>query len=72
MGDIAQTPGVPHVLEQPEAEHAKLREGIAGQDEGTGPKDLICPEMTYQMDIILPRVYDPPREGVASAILEGR
>jgi len=42
-----------------EPDHAKLREVIAAWVRETGCKALVCPEMTYQLDIIGPLVYDP-------------
>lgn len=42
-----------------EADHAKLRHVIAEWVRRTGMKALVCPEMTYQLDIIHPLVIDP-------------
>jgi hypothetical protein len=42
-----------------EADHAKLREAIAAWVRETGLKVLVCPEMTYQVGLIKPLVYDP-------------
>ncbi len=42
-----------------EPDHARLREAIAIWVRETGSKVLICPEMTYQVNIIRPLVFDP-------------
>jgi polysaccharide pyruvyl transferase WcaK-like protein len=42
-----------------EADHAKLREVITTWVRQTGHKVLLCPEMTYQLEIIGPLLYDP-------------
>jgi polysaccharide pyruvyl transferase WcaK-like protein len=42
-----------------ESDHAKLREVITTWVRRTGHKALLCPEMTYQLDIIDPLLYDP-------------
>ena len=42
-----------------EADHAKLREVITAWVRATNLKVLICPEMTYEVDIIKPLVFDP-------------
>jgi hypothetical protein len=42
-----------------EPDHAKLREAIIAWVRETGLKVLVCPEMTYQVGIIKPLVYDP-------------
>ncbi len=42
-----------------EADHAKLREAIIRFVRETGNKVLVCPEMTYQLEIIGPLVVDP-------------
>jgi hypothetical protein len=42
-----------------EADHAKLREAITTWVRATGFKALVCPEMTYQLDILEPLVIDP-------------
>ena len=47
-----------------EKDHAKLREGIITWVRETGHKVLLCPEMTYQIDIIKPLLYDPLPEDV--------
>jgi polysaccharide pyruvyl transferase WcaK-like protein len=42
-----------------EADHAKLREVAAAWIHRTGGKVLLCPEMTYELDVIDPLLYDP-------------
>lgn len=42
-----------------EADHAKLRAAIAAWVRQTGHKALLCPEMTYQVDLLRPLLYDP-------------
>jgi hypothetical protein len=42
-----------------EKDHAKLRRAIVGWVRGSGMKAVICPEMSYAVDIIDPLVYDP-------------
>ena len=42
-----------------ESDHAKLREVIVAWVRKTGGQVLLCPEMTYQIDIIDPLLYDP-------------
>ncbi len=42
-----------------ERDHAKLREAITHWVRETGKKVLLCPEMTYQLDIIDPLLFNP-------------
>ncbi len=42
-----------------EADHAKLREVIIRWVRETGFKVLLCPEMTYALDVIDPLLYNP-------------
>lgn len=42
-----------------ESDHAKLRAVVVAWVRTTGGKVLVCPEMTYQVDIIKPLVVDP-------------
>lgn len=42
-----------------EADHAKLREAIIAWVRQTGYKVLVCPEMTYQVDIMNELLIDP-------------
>jgi hypothetical protein len=47
-----------------EPDHAKLREAAIAYVRKTGGKVLFCPEMTYQLDIIDPLLYQPLPEDV--------
>ncbi len=47
-----------------EADHAKLREVIAAWVRKTGGKALVCPEMTYQLEILDPLLVAPLPEEV--------
>jgi polysaccharide pyruvyl transferase WcaK-like protein len=42
-----------------EADHAKLRTAIAAWVTTTGLKVLLCPEMTYQVELLKPLLFDP-------------
>ena len=42
-----------------EHDHAKLREAIVAYVRKTGNKVLLCPEMTYELDIIDPLLFRP-------------
>jgi polysaccharide pyruvyl transferase WcaK-like protein len=42
-----------------EADHAKVREVIVAWVKKTGGKVLLCPEMTYQLEILEPLLYNP-------------
>jgi polysaccharide pyruvyl transferase WcaK-like protein len=42
-----------------EPDHAKLREAIVAYVRQTGGKALLCPEMTYELDILGPLLYEP-------------
>lgn len=42
-----------------DADHAKLREAIVAYVRKTGGRVLLCPEMTYEIDILDPLLYDP-------------
>ena len=42
-----------------EADHAKLRQVITAWVRQTGGQAVLCPEMTYELDIIDPLLYDP-------------
>ncbi|CAN5899022.1 polysaccharide pyruvyl transferase family protein [soil metagenome] len=52
-----------------EPDHARLREAIALWVRETGLKVLICPEMTYQVKIIRPLVFDPLPEDVKGQVV---
>jgi polysaccharide pyruvyl transferase WcaK-like protein len=40
-------------------DHAKLRQAIIAWVRGTGDKALLCPEMTYQVELLKPLLFDP-------------
>jgi polysaccharide pyruvyl transferase WcaK-like protein len=42
-----------------EADHAKLRTAIVAWVKKTGMKALLCPEMTYQVELLKPLLFDP-------------
>lgn len=42
-----------------ELDHAKLREAVIAWVRATGHQVLVCPEMTYQIDLFDPLVIDP-------------
>jgi len=42
-----------------EADHEKLRTAIVAWVTETGRPALLCPEMTYQVEILRPLLYDP-------------
>ncbi|MBM3814583.1 MAG: polysaccharide pyruvyl transferase family protein [Acidimicrobiia bacterium] len=46
-------------LQHQEQDHAKLREAMIAWVRQTGYKVLLCPEMTYQLEIIDPLLYNP-------------
>lgn len=52
-----------------ESDHAKLREAIVSWVRETSHKVLLCPEMTYQLEIISPLLYDPLPAGVKSHVV---
>ena len=52
-----------------EADHAKLREAIVAWVRQTGNRVLLCPEMTYQLDIIDPLLYNPLPEDVKPKVV---
>jgi polysaccharide pyruvyl transferase WcaK-like protein len=45
--------------ETKERDHAKLRAAIVEYVRRTGRRVLLCPEMTYQLDILGPLLFDP-------------
>ena len=47
-----------------EADHAKLREAVVAYVKQTGHKVLLCPEMTYALDLLEPMLYRPLPEDV--------
>jgi len=52
-----------------EPDHAKLREAIVAWVRKTGGKALLCPEMTYELDIIDPLLYDPLPEDIKKKVV---
>lgn len=50
--------------EHREADHAKQRDAIIAWVRKTGQRVLLCPEMTYQVDLLGPLLYDPLPEDV--------
>jgi len=53
-----------------EADHAKLREAIITWVRNTGNKVLVCPEMTYQVDIMDELLIDPLPHEVKPFVLK--
>ncbi len=52
-----------------EIDHAKMRDAIIAWVRETGLKVLVCPEMTYQLDIIHPLVIDPLPDDVKQNVV---
>jgi len=42
-----------------ETDHAKMRESIVAWVRETGHRALLCPEMSYQVEMLKPYLYDP-------------
>jgi len=65
---------IKHVTELNEAkkevDHAKLREAMIAWVRETGNKVLICPEMTYQVDIMDELLIDPLPEDVKPYVIK--
>jgi len=53
-----------------EADHAKLREAITAWVRQTGHKVLVCPEMTYQVDIMDELLIDPLPANVKAKVVK--
>ena len=53
-----------------EEDHAKLREAIIAWVRETGHKVLICPEMTYEVDIMDELLYDPLPDDVKPLVIK--
>jgi polysaccharide pyruvyl transferase WcaK-like protein len=53
-----------------EEDHAKLREAMIAYVKETGNKVLVCPEMTYQVDIMDELLIDPLPEEVKPFVLK--
>lgn len=52
-----------------EPDHAKLREAILAWVRQTGGRALLCPEMTYELDIIDPLLFDPLPDDVKKNVV---
>jgi polysaccharide pyruvyl transferase WcaK-like protein len=52
-----------------EADHAKLRAAIIAWVRETGHKALLCPEMTYEVELLRPLLYDPLPAEVKSKVV---
>lgn len=52
-----------------EEDHAKLRAAIIAWVRKTGGKAVLCPEMTYQVEIMRPLLYDPLPEDVKQNVV---
>jgi hypothetical protein len=52
-----------------EADHAKLRAAIVAWVRETGLKALLCPEMTYQVELLRPLLFDPLPEDVKPRVV---
>lgn len=50
-------------------DHAKLRLAIVAWLRETGAKALLCPEMTYQVELLRPLLYDPLPEELKSRVV---
>jgi len=52
-----------------EADHAKMRTAIAAWVRKTGLKALLCPEMTYQVALLKPLLFDPLPDDVKPRVV---
>ncbi|MBI3855182.1 MAG: polysaccharide pyruvyl transferase family protein [Planctomycetes bacterium] len=52
-----------------EADHSKLRAAIAAWVAETGCRALLCPEMTYQVELLRPLLFDPLPAAVKSRVV---
>jgi len=52
-----------------EADHAKLRTAIVAWVRETGLKALLCPEMTYQVELLRPLLFDPLPDDVKRKVV---
>jgi polysaccharide pyruvyl transferase WcaK-like protein len=52
-----------------EADHAKLREAVTLWVRETGNKALLCPEMTYQVELLRPLLFDKLPDDVKSKVV---
>lgn len=52
-----------------EADHAKLRTAIVAWVKETGHQALLCPEMTYQVELLKPLLFDPLPDDVKPRVV---
>jgi polysaccharide pyruvyl transferase WcaK-like protein len=52
-----------------EADHAKLRDAVVAWVRKTGHPALLCPEMTYQVELLKPLLYDPLPDDVKPRVV---
>lgn len=52
-----------------EVDHAKLRGAIIAWVRETGKKALLCPEMTYQVELLRPLLFDPLPDDVKAEVV---
>ena len=57
-------------LKYKEVDHAKLREAMIAWVRETGNKVLVCPEMTYEVDIMDELLIDPLPEDVKPSVIK--
>lgn len=50
-------------------DHAKMREAIVAWVRNTGNKVLLCPEMTYQVELLDPLLYNPLPDDVKKKVV---
>jgi polysaccharide pyruvyl transferase WcaK-like protein len=55
--------------EHREPDHAKLRAAIVAWVRQTGSKALLCPEMTYQVKLLRPLLFDPVPDDVKARVV---
>ncbi|MEZ5361113.1 MAG: polysaccharide pyruvyl transferase family protein [Bryobacterales bacterium] len=56
--------------EHAETDHAKMRRAIERWVNETGGKALLCPEMTYELDVLGPLLYDPLPDTVRPNVVQ--
>jgi polysaccharide pyruvyl transferase WcaK-like protein len=52
-----------------DADHAKMRTAIVAWVKKTGLKALLCPEMTYQVELLKPLLFDPLPDDVKPKVV---
>lgn len=52
-----------------EADHAKLRAAVVAWVRETGQRALLCPEMTYQVELLRPLLFDPLPDDVKPRVV---